>query len=95
MPRRRTYIDLPVYALSDQAPYTISHDLNPTLYPSYTPYPTAPWLSGVLIWPSRPKNDPYLILPTSGDYIGRILGTGNFANGGMTDDITNHLLEVR
>jgi hypothetical protein len=83
------------YALSYQPPYSTTTTLNPTLYPSYTPYPPAPWVSGSPIWPSRPKNDPYLILPKSGDYIGRILGTGDFASGAMTDDITNHLLEVR
>ena len=69
--------------------------MSATLYPSYTPYPTAPWSSGSSIWTSRPKNDPYLILPTSRDYIGRILGTSDFASTGLSDDITNHLLEVR
>jgi len=92
------YIDI-TYARTDQTNYLglnyAEAMLNPTLYSSYTPYPTAPWLSGSLIWLSRPKNDPYMILPTSGDYIGRILGTRDFANTGTTDDITNHLLEVR
>lgn len=87
------YIDI-TYALSDTSSYA-NAELSATLYPSYTPYPTAPWSSGSSIWTSRPKNDPYLILPTSRDYIGRILGTSDFASTGLSDDITNHLLEVR
>ncbi len=61
---------------------------NTGLFPFLTGMPFPPWPSGV--WPSRPMNDPYVILPTSGDYIGR-----KFINGDGDDDITNHLIQVQ
>ncbi len=73
------------------APYN-SAALNPALY-SYAPvFPPPPWPSvdWPAVWPSRPMNDPYVILPRAGDYVGR-----RFVNGNADDDLTNHLLEVR
>ena len=46
--------------------------------------------TGSSITRSSARNDPYLIMPTSGDHIGR-----RFVNGDADDDITNHFLEVR
>jgi hypothetical protein len=65
--------------------------LNPALYSFAPQFPPPPWPSATGLWPSRPTNDPYAIMPTSGDYIGRKFVTNNFGD----DDITNHLLEVR
>ena len=79
------------YQLTHASPYD-SATLNPILYPYAASFPPPPWPSPdwPAIWPSRPTNDPYVILPTSGDYIGR-----RFVNGNADDDITNHLPEVR
>jgi len=82
-----------VYALTDQEDYR-SATLDPALYPYASQFPPSPWLPGPSpsgVWPSRPRNDPYMILPVSGDYIGRRFVT----NTDVEDDITNHLLEVR
>jgi hypothetical protein len=84
-----TDVDI-VYGLTDQEPYR-SATLNQALYPYASRFPAAPWPSPSGIWTSRPTNDPYMILPESGDYIGRIFVTDDSAG----DDITNHLLEVR
>jgi len=73
------------YQLTNFDPYN-SAQLNTELY-SYAPLPTPPWPPS---WNCRPPNDPYMILPISGDYIGR-----QFVGGEADDDITNHLLEVR
>jgi hypothetical protein len=61
---------------------------NTTIYPPLAAMPFPPWPTA--IWPSRPMNDPYVILPTSGDYIGR-----KFINGDGDDDITSHLIQVQ
>ncbi len=58
------------------------------LVPIAPVFPFPPWPTA--IWPSRPMNDPYVILPTSGDYVGR-----RFINGDGDDDITNHLILVQ
>lgn len=76
------------YGETNTAPYATA-TLNPALYPYAAAFPAPPWPS--LLWPSRPMNDPYMILPMSGDYIGRKFVTNNHAD----DDITNHTLEVR
>jgi prepilin-type N-terminal cleavage/methylation domain-containing protein len=78
-----------VYGETHKEPYA-SAQLNAALYPFAPQFPVPPWPMPP-IWPSRPMNDPYTILPVSGDYIGRIFVTNNYAD----DDITNHLLEVR
>jgi hypothetical protein len=81
-----TDIDI-LYYQTHLAPYNTA-TLNPSLYPYAPQFPAAPWPTPN--WASRPINDPYMILPTSGDYIGR-----RFVNGEADDDITNHLIEVR
>jgi hypothetical protein len=78
-----------VYGETHKEPYA-SAQLNPALYTFAPQFPVAPWPVPPS-WPSRPMNDPYMILPVSGDYIGRIFVTNNHAD----DDITSHLLEVR
>ncbi len=81
------------YAQTATDPYRLA-TLNPALYPYASDFPAPPWSSGMSlsgIWLSRPLNDPYMILPKSGDYVGRRFVTNNDAD----DDITNHLLEMR
>ncbi|MHB9067080.1 MAG: type II secretion system protein [Pirellulaceae bacterium] len=76
------------YGKTPMEPYA-SAEPNPALYPYASQFPPHPWPSAV--WPSRPMNDPYMIMPVSGDYVGRRFVTNNVGD----DDITNHLLEVR
>jgi prepilin-type N-terminal cleavage/methylation domain-containing protein len=80
-----------VYGMSHEEPYN-SAVLNPALYPLITPMPAA-WPSASGLWAARPMNDPYLILPKSGDYVGRQFSSNNASD--VDDDITNHLLETR
>jgi hypothetical protein len=84
------------YVLSGSAPEYLSAQLKENDPPGM-PYrfPNPPWALDYAarfpVLPNRPMNDPYLILPRSGDFIGRRF----VSNNSVDDDITNHLLEVR
>jgi len=79
-----------IYGMTHEEPYN-SANLNLALYP-YGPLPPA-WPSASGLWLTRPMNDPYMILPISGDYVGRPFLDINADDD--ADDITNHLLETR
>ncbi|MHB0957647.1 MAG: type II secretion system protein [Pirellulaceae bacterium] len=92
-----------IYGMTNTDPYAVARlREEPPPTPSRFPVPTwpvdfvarfpsSPWPSASGLWSSRPMNDPYMILPKSGDYVGRRFVTNNVGD----DDITNHLLEVR